>query len=757
MAHSSSETALRWGILSTGSIAHTFARGLREAKRGHLVAVASRTQPSADEFGDEFDIPHRHGDYQALIDNPDVDAIYIATPHPMHAPWAVKAADAGKHLLVEKPLTLDWAQAARVVEACERNGVQLLEAFMYRCHPQSAKLVEIIASGALGNVLKIEATFGFMSDGNPESRLINPELGGGGILDVGCYTMSLCRLIAGAAQGKPFADPLEIKALGKLNSSGTDNQATAIARFPGDIIAVCSCAVAANEGGSARIIGSKANLRIPSPFFCGDTPNLILESHSAKTADLLIPLHIAELTKDGYPAIAELTKDGYLAIVELVHSLKRQPTMEEIVDKLDVTKEIAELVVKNVAQSFSLNDETSEDERTAEIVVESPLNLYAYEADALAALVAGETLDVPAQTALDALGNMRALDEWRAQIGLQYPAETPERLVAPVSGEPLRVYTNAMVYSTIEGVTGKSGELKPIARIVCGTMVEGATNRLTQGLALFDDYFERGGNAFDTAHIYGTEPIVGHWLRTRGVRDDVTLIVKGAHTPDCTPDGLTRQLHQSLEKLGIERADIYMLHRDNLDVPVGEFVDVLNQHKNAGLMQVFGGSNWSLERLQAANEYAKSKGLQGLQVASNNFSLARLIEPVWAGCVSSSDAASRAWFEANHLSLFAWSSQARGFFARAARDFTADSELVRCWYSDDNFERLQRAQQLARKKNVSAVVIAAAYVLAQPFPIYALIGPRALSETRDSMAALEISLTPDEVKWLNLENEPRAS
>ncbi len=666
----STSTSLRWGILSTGKIAHTFARGLRDAKRGHLVAVASRNQENADKFGDEFDIPHRHADYQGLLDNPDVDAIYIATPHPYHAQWAIKAADAGKHLLVEKPLTLNWADAARVVEACQRNGVQLLEAFMYRCHPQSAKLVEIIKSGALGDVLKIEATFGFMSDGDPESRLINPELGGGGILDVGCYTMSLCRLIAGAAQGKAFAEPLEIKALGKLNDSGTDNQATALLRFEGDILAVCSCAVRANEGGSARVVGSKANLRIPSPFFCGATPNLIVEKGGDKE----------------------------------------------------------------------------------EFAIESPLNLYAYEADALAALVAGETLEVPAQTAPDALGNMRALDEWRQEIGLQYPAEMPANLSAPVTGESLRVYPNQMVYSTIEGVTNASGERKQIARIVCGTMVEGATNRLTQGLALFDDYYERGGNAFDTAQVYGSEPIVGHWLRTRGVRDEVTVIVKGAHTPNCTPAGLTRELGQSLEKLGVECADIYMLHRDNLEVPVGEFVDALNEHKNAGKMKVFGGSNWSLERLQAANEYAKSKGLQGMQVASNNFSLARMVEAPWAGGVSSSDAASRAWFVENNVSLFAWSSQARGFFARADRDFLADEELVRCWYSDDNFERLRRAQQLAREKNVSPVVIAAAYVLAQPFPIYALIGPRALSETRDSMAALEVQLSEDEVKWLNLED-----
>ena len=670
---SSTSSSLRWGILSTGSIAHTFARGLRDATRGELVAVASRDQASADKFGDEFEISQRYPNYQALLDDPGVDAVYIATPHPLHAQWAIKAADAGKHVLLEKPLTLNWPDAQRVVAACERNGVQLLEAFMYRCHPQSAALAQLIRDGELGEVRQIEATFGFLSNAAPTSRLIDPELGGGGILDVGCYTMSFCRLVAGAAQQQPFADPLEIKALGHINESGSDDYTAAVALFPGEITAILSCAVNANEGSFARVVGSKANLRVPSPFFCGDSPNLILEPHGGE---------------------------------------KR------------------------------------------EISVESPLNLYAYEADALAALIAGETLDAPAQTAADALGNMRALDLWRAQIGLKYPAETPARLTMPIGGEPLRVYPNAMIYGTIANVSDAAGAPKPISRIVLGTMLEGAIDPLTHGLALFDDFYERGGTAFDTAWVYGggnCERVMGHWLRTRGVRDEVTLLVKGAHTPHCTPDGLTRELHQSLERLGVESADIYLLHRDNLDVPVGEFVDVLNEHARAGRIRAFGGSNWSLERLKAANQYAREKGLQPMQVASNNFSLARMIEGPWPGCASSSDAESRAWFEQNGLSLFAWSSQARGFFARADREFTADEELVRCWYSEDNFERLARARELAAQKGVSPVVIAAAYVLAQPFPIYALIGPRSLAETGDSMGALELQLPPDEVKWLNLE------
>jgi len=196
-----------------------------------------------------------------------------------------------------------------------------------------------------------------------------------------------------------------------------------------------------------------------------------------------------------------------------------------------------------------------------------------------------------------------------------------------------------------------------------------------------------------------------------------------------------------------------MMHRDNLAVPVGEFIDVLNEHKKAGRIKVFGGSNWSIERVQAANDYAASKGLQGFSVVSNNFSLARMVDPVWKGCISASDNASREWFKKTQMTLIPWSSQARGFFVpgRAAPDKKEDAELVRCWYSDDNFQRLERAKELAKKYEVSSINIALAYVLNQPFPTFPLIGPRQLSETRTSLPALDVALTPDEVAYLNLE------
>src|SRR5438067_9940242 len=154
---------LAWGILGTGTIAKTFARGVQKSKTGTLAAVGSRSQESADAFGDALSVPagHRHAGYDALLADPSVQAIYIATPHPWHAHWAIRAAAAKKHLLVEKPIALNAADAMAIVEAAIANDVFLMEAFMYRCHPQTHKLVELIRDGAIGEVRMIQAAFGF--------------------------------------------------------------------------------------------------------------------------------------------------------------------------------------------------------------------------------------------------------------------------------------------------------------------------------------------------------------------------------------------------------------------------------------------------------------------------------------------------------------------------------------------------------------------------------------------------------------------
>jgi aryl-alcohol dehydrogenase-like predicted oxidoreductase len=273
---------------------------------------------------------------------------------------------------------------------------------------------------------------------------------------------------------------------------------------------------------------------------------------------------------------------------------------------------------------------------------------------------------------------------------------------------------------------------------------------------MFDDFFEHGGTCFDTAYIYASgtcEKILGQWIKNRTIREQVVVLDKGAHTPNCTPEKLSSQLLESLTRLQTEYVDIYMLHRDNTDVPVGEFISVLNEHKAAGRMRVFGASNWSIERVDAANAWAAEHGLTGFSAISNNFSLARMVDPVWKGSISTSDADSRAWLTKTQLALMPWSSQARGFFTGRARpDDFSDPELVRSWYSEDNFRRLERANELAKKRGVLPINIALAYVLCQPFPTFPLIGPRMLTETHSSLPGLDITLTPEELRWLNLED-----
>jgi aryl-alcohol dehydrogenase-like predicted oxidoreductase len=305
-----------------------------------------------------------------------------------------------------------------------------------------------------------------------------------------------------------------------------------------------------------------------------------------------------------------------------------------------------------------------------------------------------------------------------------------------------------MTYGTVAGVD------KPISRAVMGSMIFNLSEMpLTS--AMLDHFVEVGGNCIDSAHIYAggqSEQAIGHWMKSRGNREEIVVLTKGGATPHCNPGDITKQLMTSLERLQTDYIDIYVLHRDNLDLPVGELVEVLNEHHRAGRIRAFGGSNWSLDRVRAANGYAKAKGLVGFAAVSNNFSLARMVEPVWGGCIAASDPASREWFIQTQTALLPWSSQARGFFLPfATPDYQGDPELRRCWSSEDNFRRRERAVELADKRGVEPINIALAYVLHQPFPTFPLIGPRTINETRSSFNALNVALSPDEVKWLNLE------
>ena len=194
-----STAPIRWGILGPGDIAKAFAGGVAGSRTGTLAALGARN-PGKEGLAQTFPGARILDGYQALLDEPDIDAVYIAIPHPGHAEWAIKAAEAGKHVLCEKPLALTAFEADAMIHAARKAGTFLGEAFMYRLHPQTLKLVELIKSGVIGEVRMIKSSFGFAMPGfMPEHRLYANDLAGGGILDVGGYPVSMVRLIAGAA------------------------------------------------------------------------------------------------------------------------------------------------------------------------------------------------------------------------------------------------------------------------------------------------------------------------------------------------------------------------------------------------------------------------------------------------------------------------------------------------------------------------------------------------------------------------------
>ena len=662
------DATIRWGIIGPGRIAQTFADGIAHSRSGKLVAIASRN-PEKPGLGDNFPGARIVNGYEALLADKDIDAVYIATPHTGHAEWAIKAIRAGKHVLVEKPIALSAFDAEAIYYEAKKAGVFAGEAFMYRVHPQTAKLIELVKSGAIGELRIIRSSFGFnMGTVKPEHRLFANETAGGGILDVGGYPVSMARLIAGAADGKPFLDPDKVAGVAHLGQTGVDEWASAVLKFPNNVIAEVSCSIMANQDNTLRIIGSEGRIEVADFWFAS--------GHKGGVGKI-------ELIKGGETQTIEVKEERWL---------------------------------------------------------------YSFEVDAAGdAIKAGDKeFAYPGIGWADSIGNLRVLDQWRASIGLEYQVEKATHRTKNIAGATV-AKGNSIPKRSIPGIT------KPASTVMLG--FEFFPNFASASLTL-DAFYEAGGNAFDTAYVYGggkTESIFGDWHTSRNVpREEIVLIGKGAHSPLCYPDMISKQLDQSLNRLKTDYVDIYFMHRDNTGVPVGEFVDAMDAEVKAGRIRgIFGGSNWTRARFDEAIAYAEKNGKAAPAALSNNFSLAEMLDPIWAGCVAASDDEWKAWLIAKQIPNFAWSSQGRGFFTdRAGRDKRDDEELVRVWYSERNFGRRDRAIELAKKLGRNPIHIALAYVIAQPFPVIPLIGPRTIAELEDSLSALDIKLTPEQVKWL---------
>jgi len=322
-----------------------------------------------------------------------------------------------------------------------------------------------------------------------------------------------------------------------------------------------------------------------------------------------------------------------------------------------------------------------------------------------------------------------------------------------------------MKFGTVQGID------KPISRLVQGTVML-SSKSLDGSLQLLDDVFAAGCTTFDAAHHYGNgdcERVLGKWLDSRGVREQVVILSKGAHHSidrrRVTPFDITADLYDSLARLKTEYIDLYVLHRDDPSVPVGPIVEILNEHYRAGRIHAFGGSNWSVARIQEANAYAQERNLVPFAASSPHYSLAEQVEPPWNDCVTISgpkNADERAWYQQTQMPVFAWSSIGNGFLAgkfdhhdRETFAKSLEASTVKAYCYDDNFERLERTSQLAREKGLSVPQMAMAYVLNQPLNLFALVGSQSGDEFKANMVALETELSDTEMEWLDLRQDGR--
>ncbi|MCM3126982.1 MULTISPECIES: aldo/keto reductase [unclassified Paenibacillus] len=303
------------------------------------------------------------------------------------------------------------------------------------------------------------------------------------------------------------------------------------------------------------------------------------------------------------------------------------------------------------------------------------------------------------------------------------------------------------------------GSKKSISRLIKGSDYFTHEN-YDQVVTNIEAFLAIGGNTIDTAHIYTggqSEEVIGRYLQESGNRDKIAIFTKGAHHdrqgPRVNKQAIDHDLAVSLERLQTDHIELYGLHRDDPSIPVEHIIDALNEHIAAGRIGAAGASNWTWQRLTEANAYAESNGLAGFTFSSPNLSLAKANEPFWPGCVSVDQETSK-WHEQTQLPLLSWSSQARGFFTgKFTPDIKDDADLVRVFYNDQNWERLNRAKQLAVDKGVTVIQIALAYVLNQNYPTCALIGARNPEELASCDEGANIQLTQQEIEWLDLTSE----
>ena len=262
---------VRWGVLSTANIGRAAVNpAIRASSNGTLVAVASREAERARAFAAEHDIPQAFGSYEALLEREDIDAVYIPLPNSLHREWTIRAAQAGKHVLCEKPLALDAVECAEMAAAARDAGVTLMEAFMYRFHPRTERVLEMVRSGQVGDVGAVRSAFTFRLR-SPDNIPLDPELGGGALMDVGCYCVNVSRTLVGE-------EPVEAQATASWTERGVDASLAGLLRFPGGASAHFDCALTLERAEAYEVAGTDGQLRVESAFLPGTRDVRITEA-----------------------------------------------------------------------------------------------------------------------------------------------------------------------------------------------------------------------------------------------------------------------------------------------------------------------------------------------------------------------------------------------------------------------------------------------------------------------------------------------
>jgi predicted dehydrogenase len=301
----STETKLRWGILGCGRITRRgLIPGLRASARNELCALASRDRARVQAWAEEFQVPRAYARYEELLDDPEVEAVYIPLPNELHKTWVIAAADAGKHVLCEKPLALNAAEARVMVDDCRARGVVLMEAFMWRHQPRVEALRRLVADGTIGALRLIRSSFSFSID--PSDWRLDPARGGGALWDIGCYGVSTARLYAGA-------EPEAVSAVARFGPTGVDLSLAATLRFPGGVIGMLDCSFEQPPRCVYELVGTHGVIEVPDAYLPPARPTARLRRIGAEPAQ--------DLDFDGQNQFAAMVDAFAAAAADSAHRL----------------------------------------------------------------------------------------------------------------------------------------------------------------------------------------------------------------------------------------------------------------------------------------------------------------------------------------------------------------------------------------------------------------------------------------------------